>query len=186
MNHEDHLSSPSDFSQPRRSASSPSRVDGLFYDVQGLDQGEIRKAQRIEQVRSIWKSLVDEMFLKHTNAVYIFTKDDRKQMHVYVDESIYAAELNARRELIKLECRQRFGEVIDDFEIHISRGKRKLEHPFIDDNENRVDGNDPIPLSLQELKQVEDACNGIPDDTVRLHFKKAMIADLEWKKGNKR
>lgn len=171
------------FPKKRRTTGSLTRVDKMFRGLEGFDENEIRKAQRIEQVRFFWKNLVDDIFLQHTNAVYIFTKDGRKQMHVYVDESIYAAELNARRELIKLECRQRFGEAIDDFEIHISRGKKKLNHPFIQER-NDLDSNDPIPLDKKEMDHVDDICATIEDDSMRSHFKKAMISDLEWKKGN--
>jgi hypothetical protein len=150
-----------------------------------IDAGEIRKAQRIAEVRNIWCDLVEDVFIEHTNAVYIFKDDDRVQMHVYMDESIYAAELNNRRELIKLNCRERFGEVIDDFYIHISRGKKKSDHPFIENTRLEIDMNGPVALSSEEMEWVRASCSQIEDSTLRSHFEKAMITDLEWKKGNK-
>lgn len=153
--------------------------------ISHIDAGEIRKAQRVAEVRNIWRDLVEDIFLEHTNAVYIFKEDDRTQMHVYMDESIYAAELNNRRELIKLNCRERFGEVIDDFHIHISRGKKKMDHPFAESKTNELDKKNPIALSSEEMERVESSCSHIEDENLRHHFEKAMIADLEWKKGNK-
>jgi hypothetical protein len=160
-----------------------SHITESLSSIPGMDIGELKKAQRVSQVRMMWKSLVEDVFLKHTNGVYIFTENGVKQMHVYMDESIYAAELNNRRELIKLQCREQFGEEIDEFHIHISRGKRKAEHPFIEETISR-DNRPSIPLSSRECEDVEKTCENIPDLTLREHFKKAMTSDLEWKKGN--
>ncbi len=160
-------------------------INAALSEVEGFDSGEIRKAQRKYEVRMIWKELVEEDILQHTNAVYILTEKGRKQMHVYMDDSLYATELNNRRELISLKCRTDFGEQIDDFIIHISRGKRKMEHPFIKARET-VDSKPPLALSVDEKRAVEEACSHIDDEQLRLKFKKAMISDLEWKKGNKR
>ena len=96
------------------------QVTAQLTHIPGFDGDKIRRALRIREVRDIWSQLVEQPILNHTNAVYIFTKDNRREMHVYVDESIYAAELNNRRELIKLACREQYGEVLDDFQIHIS------------------------------------------------------------------
>ena len=64
------------------------------------DSGALRKAARAAQVRDIWKHLVEPAFLEHTNSVFILTEQGVKKLVVYVDDSIFAAELNARRELI--------------------------------------------------------------------------------------
>ena len=154
-------------------------------DIPGVDMGALRRAQRAKTVRSMWTKLVDPLFLDHTNNVFVFEEEGVTQMHVYVDESIYAAELNNQRELIKWRCRQEFGEAIDEFHIHISRGKYKDNHPFVQQQENAVDSNDPIPLDAQELAMVDKTCEGIPEGPLRTSFRNAMISDLEWKKGNK-
>jgi len=156
-----------------------------FSSIPGVDLGELRKARRVEQVRNMWAGLVSQVFLDHTNNVFVFKKDDRTEMHVYVDESIYAAELNNRRELIKLECREKYGEAIDDFYIHISRGKYKENHPFKNWQSENSGIKPIVPLSEKELADVETACEKIPDERLRASFKKAMISDLEWKKSDK-
>lgn len=156
-----------------------------LYSVPGVDIGQLRRARRIEQVRNMWKGLVDQAFLDHTNNVFVFKKNGRVEMHVYMDESIYAAELNNRRELIKLECREKYGEAIDDFYIHISRGKYKAHHPFAKSSEEPEEHRQPVPLSDAEMEKVEEACSKITDDRLREQFRKAMISDLEWKKAYK-
>lgn len=153
--------------------------------IPGIDLGELRKAQRVGNVRKMWVGLVDQIFLDHTNNVFVFKKDGRVEMHVYVDESIYAAELNNRRELIKWRCLEEYGEAIDDFHIHISRGKYKNHHPFRKREDNDPDQREPIPLDSKEMETVDEACGKITDQRLRECFKKAMISDLEWKKGNR-
>ena len=145
---------------------------------------ELYKAIRIGQVRAIWAELVEDAILQHTNGVYILKDDGKTVMKVYVDESIYAAELNNRRELIMLLCKQRFNEVVDEFQIYISHGLMKKRYPYRDEKKKLQDQNPPIPLTEDELQEVKNTCNTIENPTLRAEFEKAMIADLEWKKGN--
>lgn len=155
------------------------------FSAAGLDVGELKKAQRVAWVRSLWKSLVEEAILEHTNGVYIFNKTGRKEMHIYLDDSMYASEISNRKALIYQECRLKYNEPIDDVYVHVSQGARKHQYPFIAPTNHSIDQNDPIPLSDQELAQVEEVCENIPDPHLRKQFKQALIADLEWKKGNK-
>ena len=73
---------------------------------------------RIKQVRERYRQAIESVYRKsaglhlaHTNNVII---KDRKLV-VFVDDSMFAAELNAQRELIKLRLLELFGEEIDDF-----------------------------------------------------------------------
>ena len=148
-----------------------------------LDMSQIRKAAAFAWVKNLWRALVEEDIANHTNRVYLTEEDGIRKLQVYVDDSIYASELNARRELIRLQCAQEFGHVIDVFDIHISRGKWKGEHPFAK-TEPQSPAPEPQPLSSEELKTVEETCQNIEDPALRDKFKEAMIADLEWMKGN--
>lgn len=143
------------------------------------------KAARANQVKQMWRGMVEQVFLDHTNAVYIIREEDRKILIVYVDESIFAAELNARREMIKLKFLERFGERIDDFRILISRGRYKENHPFREEEPEPfyVEKAAPVPLSSQKLAEIEEGIADIPDENLRKALKKAMISDLEWKNG---
>jgi hypothetical protein len=160
-------------------------LDGSVSAIPGVDMSQVRKARRVQQVRAMWSGLVDPVFLEHTNNVFVFERDGHREMHVYVDESIYAAELNNQRELIRWRCREEYGEDIAAFHIHISRGRYKSHHPFAEAKRDEPDQNPPVPLSEEEMEQVERTCETIPDERLKACFKKAMISDLEWKKGNK-
>ena len=174
----------------------------------GGSMDELAKLARAQKVRSMWETLMklggDDYILAHTNNVFILQAgdartprrdhDDRKdagatgtgkQLVVYVDESIVAAELNARRELVKLQFFEHFGEEIDEFKILISRGQYKMHHPFVKQEEppSYVESAQPIPLDESERATVTAHLAGIEDERLRKAVARAMVADLEWKKG---
>lgn len=166
------------------------------------------KLARTDEVRRMWKDIMlrggDDYILEHTNNVFILNADDArrlrrdhddrkdagatgvgKQLVAYVDESIVAAELNARRELVKLQFFECFGEEIDEFKIIISRGQYKAHHPFAAQNEvpSYVERATPVPLDAQERSMVDEQLADIENDRLRRAVARAMVADLEWKKG---
>lgn len=144
------------------------------------------KAARTNRVHQMWRSSVDQVMLDHTNAVYIIDDHGRKVLIVYVDESIFAAELNARRELIKLKFLQQFHENLDEFRVCISRGSYKGNHPFRDERDERGDAviRHRVPLSAEREHMLRAQCEAIGDDRLREALLKAMISDLEWKNGD--
>ena len=96
------------------------------------DSESNRKQARVIQVRERYREVVKssypttyQLVLDHTNSVYILMKEGVKTLIVYVDESIFAAELNAQRELMKLKFKELFGEELEQFDIYVSRGKYK-------------------------------------------------------------
>ena len=174
----------------------------------GGSPGEAAKAARADEVRRMWKDIMlrggDDYILAHTNNVFILKEgdartprrdhDDRKdagargvgkQLVAYVDESIVAAELNARRELVKLQFFELFGEEIDEFKIIISRGQYKSHHPFAQHatDPSYVERAVPVPLTPEERAIAAQQVEGIQNDRLRRAVERAMIADLEWKKG---
>ena len=145
---------------------------------------------RIQQVRERYRRAIESVYrdsaplhLAHTNTVII---RDRKLV-VYVDDSLFAAELNAQRELIKLRLLELFGEEIDDFQIRISQWKKYREiHPYITESQQATDTDSPsIPLDSNEKSYVSNTSSLIDDERLRKTFEKAMTADLEWKKGER-
>ena len=155
----------------------------------------------------------DEGILMHTNSVYIVRRteedyenaqgrmnhapangmDDRKdatasglgkQLIVYVDDSMVASELNARRELIKMQFAMRYGEQIDEFKIFVSRGQYRNNFPFRPtEPPSYVEDVPSVPLTPQERQSVHERVQVIEDETLRRHIEETMVADLEWKKG---
>lgn len=160
---------------------------------------DVRKQRRIAEVYERYKGAMESvygadarLFLDHTNAVYILRDDPpkpQKRLVVYVDDSIYAAELNAQRELLRLKLLELYGEHIDVFDIFISRGGYRKKHPFdrmrAETVSEPVRKTPPMPLSDEEKMRVGEACAHIENPHVQRALEKAMKADLEWKKGEK-
>lgn len=170
-----------------------SNIEHLIWNLAG-DSDQARVNLRATQVRSRYKEVIEcvypataELFLAHTNNVYIMKKDGVSTLIVYVDESIYSAELNAQRELIKLKLLEKFGERIEDFQIYVSRGPYKNNHPFLEESaagEPTVRGK--VELSEEELSKIDSVVSKISDENLRKSFEKAMTADLERNKAENR
>ena len=75
---------------------------------------------------------------------------------VYVDNSLVAAELNARRELIRLKYREQFKAVIDIFEIRISRGAYKNKYPFRELRDRNEEYRPAHTLTQEELNEIDE------------------------------
>lgn len=160
----------------------------------GGNSEKARINMRASQVRSRYKKALETVygegatqFLAHTNNVYIMNKDEVYTLIVYVDESIFAAELNAQRELIKLKLLELFNEDIEEFEIHISRGDYKKNHPYLDNKEDSkpIIFAPDIPLNDDEELYISNTVSTIDNDRLRKTIEKAMKADLAWKKGER-
>lgn len=160
----------------------------MIAQLSGNDE-RARVNLRAHQVRDRYKQALEKvyrdqaaLFLAHTNNVYIMNKDGMRTLIVYVDESIFAAELNAQRELIKLKLLELFGEDIEQFEIYVSRGDYKKNHPYlVDDEETRG----PVavqPLDENARNRVAETASIVEDERVRTALENAMTADFQLKK----
>ena len=157
------------------------------------DKDQARINMRAHQVRDRYKSVIEtiyrdtaQLFLEHTNNVYIMTKNGVKTLIVYVDESIFAAELNAQRELIKLKLLEQFNEAVEEFEICISRGRYKNNHPYLlEDEQDLKQAYRPAKLDLNETQRVFDLSSTVDSKELRASFQKAMTASLTLSKTEK-
>ena len=176
----------------------------------GAKNEALRISMRTQQVRERYRAAIEavygergtaELHLAHTNNVIIknkakrkadtsnnASKEDRgKTLVVYVDDSLFAAELNAQRELIKLHLLEQFNEEIDEFEIYVSKWKKYREnHPYIDSNSD-ADAKKvlSVPLDSNEKSFVSNTVSKVDDERIRKSLEKAMTADIEWKKGER-
>ena len=166
----------------------PENLGKLLQDVLDdlSDASDSEKlAARTVKIYRMYRTVIESAYrqtapymLAHTNSVYIMNKDDAKTLIVYVDESIYAADLNAQRELIKLLFLELFNEQLDAFDIYVSRSKYKNNHPFIDREEEPQ--KQPHSLTEEELEFVEKTVARVEDPYLRTRIKKAMIATLQY------
>lgn len=149
----------------------------------GCEEDIIKRGIRAQEVREMWAKVVEKIFLDHTNAVFLLLKEGEKTLIVYVDESIFAAELNGRRELIKLKFLELFNENIDNFEIYISRGAYKKNYPYKKNPPSYQEQAQPVPLTDEEVETLFRQSEVIKNKELRNSLLKAMVSDLEWKKG---
>ena len=156
--------------------------------------GKMRILARAAQVKDRYKAVIERiygknapLFLAHTNSVYIMNKDNRRTLIVYVEESIYAADLNARRELMKLLMREMFNEELDVFEIHVSKPKYKKQHPFVSEGDEKTSKNasdaQDSSLTPEQCTLVENVAASVENDALREAIKKAMEANLKVNNG---
>ena len=190
---------------PRRADKKPEQVYDICMQKIGRDitrfvsslVGDNEQARinlRANQVRERYKRALEvvyrdtaPLFLAHTNNVYIMKKDDVRTLIVYVDDSIIATELNAQRELIKLHLLQLFGEDVEAFEIYVSKPKFKKNHPYLVAEDGQPEKKAPsVPLDDEERNYVYATVQTVEDERLRESLRKAMTADLEWKKGENR
>lgn len=149
-----------------------------------LRANQVRARYR-DVIRSVYRTTAD-LFLAHTNNVYIMNKKGVKTLIVYVDESIFAAELNAQRELIKLKLMQLFSEKVEDFEIYVSRGSYKNNHPFTVQDDDVVPQNiTPAPLDTNEKTYVDSVVSNVESQPLRKTLHKAMTASMALNKAEK-
>lgn len=134
--------------------------------------------RKIEKTHAQFAELVDLFILKHTNSVYLLKSqavEGAYDLVVYLDNSTCAAELNARRELLRFEYLDRFNTTIDVFEIRISRGPYRDKHPFA-----KSPSSDTQPkersLSEEETARIEEMTSAIEDPRLRASFQRAMTA----------
>lgn len=169
-------------------------ISGVIAEMGG-DSDAARINMRTIQVRDRYKKALESVYsaqtahlhLAHTNNVVIKSIKGVKTLVVYVDDSLFAAELNAQRELIKLMLQELFSEEVEEFKIRVSAWKKYREkHPYIDEeSENSSRKTPSIPLDDHERSFVSRVSCVIKDEKVRKSLERAMTADLEWKKGEK-
>ena len=122
--------------------------------------------RKIEKTHAQFAELVDPFILKHTNSV---------DLVVYLDNSTCAAELNARRELLRFEYLDRFNTTIDVFEIRISRGPYRDKHPFAERLSSDTQPKERS-LSEEETARIEEMTSAIENPRLRASFQRAMTA----------
>lgn len=151
--------------------------------------------RRIQRIHDQFSQVVDPFILEHTNSVYLLrhkdvlgdsqpNKDANKEQSdtqvfdlvVYVDNSLVAAELNARRELIRLKYREQFRISIDVFEIRISRGSYKGKYPFKDQDVIPQTSTQGRELSEEETAHISELVEDISDKRIKESFIKAITA----------
>lgn len=143
---------------------------------------EVRKRivteKHIQKGYDQFAEVVDPFILDHVNSVYLFTSkvdSSAYDLVVYLDNSTCAAELNARRELIRLKYREHFNMIIDVFEIRISRGAYRNTYPFKEGNKQK-DAVFERELTPEDYAQVEEIISPLPEGKLKDSFSRALLS----------
>lgn len=113
---------------------------------------------------------------------------DEKMLIVYVEDSLTAAEVDARREMIRLKLFELFGENVGSFWIRVSRSRYKLFHPYREEKQEDAPAAESLtraPLTDKQRAVIEEKLSAVSDERVRKSLKRAVISDLEIKNGSR-
>lgn len=143
-------------------------------------------ALRIAKIQSIWEEVAPSEVLKHTDNVFLF-KDrhtQQRQLIIYVDSPLWAAELMAQKEQFKL----RFEQVLDEGKIDTISFRpssfayqRKEFRKRVDKEEN--DKVISVPLTEMERQQIIAETSYVENERLRNAVIRARIANKQWQKG---
>jgi hypothetical protein len=136
------------------------------------------------QVSRAWQSVAGPSVNAHTTGAHM--RD--KELVVYVDSPLWAAELSALAGPYVTALNKEIGhDAVRAVRFSVSR-RVQQEQAVRSDEEAaerayREDDVPSVPLTQAELDQVEASAAGIADDELREAVVRATVADLEWKKG---
>lgn len=151
-------------------------------------------ARRAAKVQSMWKDAIEHVYkdmapyvLEHVNAVYIKDDNGVRTLMAYLDDGDFRSDVHCRQHLIMLRMKERFGEEVEVFKTFPSRFDMRKRHPFAVERGSVSRETYPsVPLSGDELAEVDNACAPIENLALRRALSRAMVADREWKKGEAR
>lgn len=179
------------------------------YDVGAEIRGVISSLQRdnpdlsaTARVKRAWNLSVDTRIADHVTAVFVVPNTAASEVIVYVDSSIWAAELNMQTELLRLKLNielnkdgqsdpnvMRRAEQVEKLTFKVSRDKyvareRKLSTlQLIEEQDEEYRKAQPVALDEEELSGLEDALSQIENEQLRASAYAAAKANLEWQKG---
>lgn len=204
----------------RRSLSSFSSFSLEWQDQLPDDaKAKFLRKRAVERIYEQFSQLVNDFILEHVNAVYLLNPEStdsldilpdrqkepqaktsrkpyKKRLIVYVDNSLVAAELDARKELIRFKYLSEFNIELVDFEVNISKGRYRASRPYKDEDSLLGAGihrsgkcsEDEIvsreTLTPSELECIDSLTEKVEDPRLRKSFERAMAATFNRKRKN--
>lgn len=161
-------------------------------DLRGEISSFLRRADRgggaraRAQAASVWREAVGPEIAAHTHAAAV----RRGELIVHVSSATWATELQALSSHLTGVVNEAAGEeLISGIRFTVSRvvrAERDSEAQTADrDAFYRHDRVEPVPLTDVERAQIEEATRGVDDEVLREALVRAIVADLEWKRGSK-
>ena len=164
-------------------------IEDYVYSASGehLDQKgkPEHKVAQVIKLQNAWEKIASPRALEHTDNITFVEKAKKPGVLIYVENSHWAAELEAQKELYRLLLEQETGFSIPDIRFLVTREasykkiflRRKEKNPVVNKGEK------PIPLTAKEEEYVRRLISQVSDSKLKEKLYNAMKADLEWKKG---
>lgn len=166
---------------PKRESRAITVGDALRSYVKRLDvSGKLREAAVIDA----WPTVVGDRIGAHTRLAGLRSGE----LFVGVDSPVWANELSAMSESLRVSLNQELGEeLVRAVRFTVSREvEQELTIAQQEADADRRYGGDriePIQLTPEEKRAIENSVMEIADEGLREAALKATIRDLEWKKG---
>ncbi len=177
------------------------------YDIGAEIQGVVSSLQRnnpdlsaTARVKRAWNLSVDKRIAEHVTAVFIVPNTAASEVIIYVDNSIWATELNMQSELLRLNLNIELNKDIDanvarkaeqvekltfkvSKEQYVARERRLTTLQLLEAEDENYRKAQPVALDDDELANLEEAVAHIENDQLRDTAYAAAKANLEWQKG---
>jgi len=163
------------------------RQTGLGSALDGVMRRLDRKsggAYTAARVMLAWERVAGEGIAKHTTGAHL--RDG--VLIVYVDNNTWATQYTAMAEQYRTSINKELGEdLVSSLRFIVSR-KVAEEHRLrwaeaATEEFYHEDDVPSIPLTSNEMAQIESSVADIPDSELREAVLRATVKDLEWKKG---
>jgi hypothetical protein len=163
------------------------RQTGLNRALDGVIRRLDRKsggAYTAARVMLAWERIAGDGIAKHTTGAHL--RDG--VLVVFVDNNAWATQYTAMAEQYRTSINEELGEnLVTSLRFIVSRKvaeEHRLKREEVETEEfYREDDVPSVPLSGNEMAQIESSVGEIPDAELREAVLRATVKDLEWKKG---
>lgn len=153
------------------------------------------------RVKAAWDRVVDDDTASHVVSVFVVPHTEGREVVVYVDSSLHAADLAMQTEMLRLKVNLELaksrsipseeGEVlqVERLKFCVSKegyGTRKGRKTISDDlskTRERELSVEPVELDEEEFAPVMETISHVEDEKLRDVIYSASKANLEWQKG---
>ena len=146
------------------------------------------KAAKAAKAWAAWKTIAAEEEIEHTENVVIIKENKKDVLVVYLDNAIWAADLNARSGLLLISLKQtNTNSEIERIKFRVSSPRYYRERNGEKNSANSKQKVEIIPLSEEEKEEIWRKIDATPaSNELKMSVFKAAIKDLEWKNSQSR
>ena len=137
------------------------------------------------QLQKAWEKAATPNALQHTDNITFSSKAKEPTVLVYVENSHWAAELEAQKELYRILLEKETGFSIPALQFLVTR-KSFFKKTFMKDNREtkaKQQNEQESRLTEDEIGYAREMVSKIQDKELKMKLYNAIKADFQWKKG---